>query len=180
MGAIVHTLKAKYHSLEVKPCVQVFTFGQHNNHDFGNNHRPLWRFRWGDGNIYPEQIKVPSWRQLHGDKRAKPGGRVPGDVIATECERDEAPQPGTVFDFPRVTGNSKQRCSWHPTQLHEDLVERCIKSCTLEGDLVVDPFAGTGTTMRVCKRIQRGCLTMDIDRFYCEQIAAENGIPPIF
>jgi DNA modification methylase len=55
-------------------------------------------------------------------------------------------------------------------------VERCIKSCTKEGDIVVDPFAGTGTTMRVCKRIRRSCLTSDVDRAYCEKIAEENGL----
>jgi site-specific DNA-methyltransferase (adenine-specific) len=178
MAVIAKAIQASYPEVKVKPCVQVFTFGQHNNHDFGNNHRPLWRFQWPEGTNYPKQIKVPSWRQLNGDKRAKPGGRVPGDVIATKAEHVML-QPGTVFDFPRVTGNSKQRRSWHPTQLHEELVERCIKSCTLEGELVIDPFAGTGTTMRVCKRSGRSCVTMDVDRSYCEKIVADNKLPRI-
>jgi len=64
-----------------KPCVQVFTFGQHNNRDLGTNHRPLWRIMKPDAVLYPENIKVPSWRERNGDKRAKPGGRVPGDVF---------------------------------------------------------------------------------------------------
>ena len=88
--------------LEAKPCVQTFTFGQHNHHDLGNNHRPLLRLRWHDAPLYPDAIRVPSWRQENGDKRADPRGRVPGDV----------------FDFTRVTGNSKQRrhLAPHPTQ----------------------------------------------------------------
>ena len=159
MGVIAKSLMAT-NDIEVKPCVQVFTFGQHNHHDFGNNHRPLWRFRWPDAPVYTDAIRVPSWRQLNGDKRADPRGRVPGDV----------------FDFPRVTGNSKQRRSWHPTQLHEELVERCIKSCTCEGDTVCDPFAGTGTSLRVCKRINRDIVTCDVDRTYCEKIAMEHGL----
>lgn len=160
MGYLCRAAQRLYPNLEVKPCVQTFTFGQHNKHDFGNNHRPLWRLSWLEAKIYPEQIKVESWRQKHGDKRAAKGGRVPGDV----------------FDFPRVTGNSKQRRKWHPTQLHEGLVERCVKSCTKEGDLVIDPFGGTGTTMRVCKRINRACVTGDIDLAYCTNIAAENDL----
>jgi site-specific DNA-methyltransferase (adenine-specific) len=163
MGVITAGLQAQSPDLEFKPCVQTFTFGRYNNRDFGNNHRPLWRLTWSDAPIYPDQIKVKSWRQLNGDKRAAPGGRVPGDV----------------FDFPRVTGNSSQRRRWHPTQLHEALVERCIKSCTAEGDLVVDPFAGTGTTLRVCKRINRRCITMDVDRDYCGKIAADNDLEKI-
>ncbi len=119
---------------------------------------------------------MPSWRELHGDKRAKKGGRVPSDVFQFPREIPDMLVPDDVFDFARVVGNSKQRRVWHPTQLNEDLVERCVKSCTMEGDLVADPFAGTGTTLRVCKRIKRSCITMDVDRGYCEKIAEENSL----
>lgn len=149
----------KEDGLEVKPCVQTFTFSQHNHHDLGNGHRPLWRFR-RSAPLYPDAIRVPSWRQLHGDKRADPRGRVPNDV----------------FDFPRVTGKSKQRRKYHPTQLHEGLVERCILLSTKEGDMVLDPFAGTGTTLRVCKRINRPCTLIELDPYYCEKIAEEHGL----
>ncbi len=175
VGAIFDRLLSEHHDLEAKPCVQVFTFGQHNQHDFGNNHRPLWRLRWEGAPFFPDLIRVPSWRQLNGDKRANSKGRVPGDVIPTKTE-SEWMEPGTVFDFPRVTGNSKQRRSWHPTQLHEDLVERCIRSATRQGATVCDPFAGTATTLRVCKRIERDITTCDVDRGYCETIAAEHGL----
>lgn len=159
MGSIIYHMDG----IECKPCVQTFTFGQHNKYDFGNNHRPLWRIsNKGKCQRYPEQVKVPSWRELNGDKRAKPGGRTPGDV----------------FDFPRVTGNSKQRRSYHPTQLHEDLVERCIKFSTKEGDTVLDPFGGTGTTLRVCKRINRKCTLVEMSTYYCTKIRDEH--PEIF
>lgn len=152
MGKIASALCV---TIDVKPCVQVFTFGQHNQHDLGNNHRPLWRFS-KPGRVWnTDAIRVESWRQKNGDKRADPRGRVPGDV----------------FDFPRVVGNSKQRQSWHPTQLDEDLVERCILMSTKPGDLVVDPFMGTGTTARVCRKIGRRCVTADISLNYCEQVA---------
>jgi DNA modification methylase len=103
---------------------------------------------------------VPSWRQENGDKRADPRGRVPGDV----------------FDFTRVTGNSKQRRAWHPTQLNEGLVDRCIKLTTPPGDPVLDPFAGTGTTLRVCKALGNPCTLIELDPGYCKRIAAENGL----
>jgi site-specific DNA-methyltransferase (adenine-specific) len=140
-----------------RPCVQVFTFGQHNHHWLGNNHRPLWCIYQNDATFHPDAIRVPSWRQLNGDKRADPRGRVPGDV----------------FDFARVTGNSRQRRRWHPTQLHEELVERVVRFSTPDGGTVLDPFAGTGTTLRVCNRIGRRCVGIEIDSNYCEKIAAE-------
>ena len=149
--------------VEAKPCVQTFTFGQHNHHDLGNNHRPLLRLRWRNAPLYPDAIRVPSWRQENGDKRADPRGRVPGDV----------------FDFTRVTGNSKQRRTWHPTQLNEGLVERCLKLTTPPDGTVLDPFGGTGTTLRVCKRFNLPCTLIELDREYCQKIAAENGLSSI-
>lgn len=174
MGMIAGKVWDSTPYLEIKPMVQTFTFGQHNQHDFGNNHRPLWRFRHKDASIYPNQIRIESERQRMGDKRADPRGRVPGSVF-NFCDEDMSDLcEGDTFDFPRVTGNSKQRRKWHLTQLNESLVERCIKSCTKEGDIVIDPFAGTGTTLRVCKNINRSCVTMDLSEFYCQQIADEH------
>lgn len=136
------------------PCVQTFTFGQHNVHDLGNQHRPLWRVTHPDVKLNPDDIRVESERQKMGDKRANPAGRV----------------PGSVFDFPRVTGNSGQRRPWHPTQLHEGLVERALRLTTTIGDHVLDPFAGTGTTGRVCKRINRRCTLIEINPKFCTLI----------
>lgn len=160
MGGIVEKLLRDYDWLRAKPCVQTFTFGQHNSYDLGNCHRPLLRLKHEDAPLYPDQIRVESWRQAHGDKRADSRGRVPGDV----------------FDFPRVTGNSKQKRKWCPTQLHEGLVERCIKLSTREGESVLDPFAGTGTTLRICKRINRSVTLIECNKAYCKEIAREHGL----
>jgi DNA modification methylase len=178
---------------EFKPCVQTFSFYQHNKEDLGNAHRPLWRFRKPGAKLYPDQAKVPSWRQLNGDKRAKAGGKVPGDAfdftkVVTKERRswhERAIQcgdwivdyliPEDHFDFTRVTGNSKQRRTWHPTQLNEGLVKRCVQLSTKPGDWVIDPFGGTGTTMRVCRKLgDRHCTLMEMDPEYCVNIAAEQ------
>jgi DNA modification methylase len=160
MGKNAYWFRQSRPDIDIKPCVQTFTFGQQRNNDLSNCHRPLWRFKRDTAPIYPEQAKVASWRQLNGDKRAAPGGKVPSDV----------------FDFPRVTGNSKQRRAWHPTQLNEELIERCILLSTKEGDHVLDPFAGTGTTLRVCRRLNRSCTLIEIDENYCENIAKEHNL----
>lgn len=160
IGVIIQKLLRDYDWLQAKLCIQIFTFGQCNQYDLGNCFRPLLRLKRDDAPLYPDQIRVPSWRQEHGDKRADPRGRVPSDVL----------------QFPRVTGNSKQRRSWCPTQLHEGLIERCIKLSTKEGDTVLDPFAGTGTTLRVCKRINRNCILIEQNPEYCNHIAKEHGL----
>ena len=158
--AIAPIINGITHSLDVsaKLCIQTFTFGQYNQHDLGNSYRPLLRLHWNSAPLYPDAIRISSWRQKHGDKRACREGRVPDDI----------------FDFPRVVGNSKQRRKWHPTQLNEGLVERCIKLTTPEGGSVLDPFAGTGTTLRVCERINRHCTLIELDPYYCDLIAVEH------
>ncbi len=144
--------------VEVKPFYQTFTFFQCSQTDCASAERPLLRFRRKDAPIYPDQIRVPSWRQEHGDKRASPKGRVPGNV----------------WSFPRVTGNSKQRRRHHPTQLNEGLVERAILLSTKEGDSVLDLFSGTGTTIRVCKRISRDVTSVEANPFFCQKIREEH------
>lgn len=145
-------------SWKFKPCVQTFTFGQNNNHDLGIGHRLLYRYMREGTQLYPDAIRVPSWRQLNGDKRANPRGRTPLDV----------------FDFPRVTGNSKQRRRFSPTQLHEGLYERCIKLCCKPGDTVVDLFAGSGTLGRVGSRCEVNTLMLEISRETCDAILADQ------
>jgi hypothetical protein len=139
---------------ELSPCVQTFTFGCYRHKDLSNCYRPLWRFREKTAPIYPDAVRIPSARQLQGDKRADPRGRIPSDV----------------FDFPRVTGNSRQRRKWHPTQLHEGLVERCLAMSCPPGGHVLDPFAGTGTTGRVARRLGLDCTLIDINPRYVDLI----------
>ncbi len=148
-----------HNDIEIKPFVWTFTFGQNCNSDCGPGHRPILRFRKKNASLYPDQIKVPSWRELHGDKRAAAGGRVPLDAWT---------------EFPRIVGNAKERRPWHPTQHPETLVERAILLSTKEGDTVLDLFSGTGTVIRVCKRIGRNTTSIELNPFYCEQIAKEH------
>jgi hypothetical protein len=162
-GKVIYDMICWKTDWEAKSFVQTFTFGQHNHHDLGNNHRLLYRIMKKGTQLYPDAIRVPSWRQLNGDKRADPRGRVPGDV----------------FDFPRVTGNSKQRRVFSPTQLHEGIYERCIRLCCAPGDTVVDLFAGSGTLGRVVPRCKVNAVMVELSKETCEAIAADQNIKRI-
>lgn len=157
-GHVAYEFLSSNSNVEFKPCIQTFTFGQNNKYDLGTNHRLLWRFMRKGTKLYPDDIRVPSWRLLNGDKRANPNGRVPGDV----------------FDFPRVTGNSKQRRKFSPTQLHEGLYERCIKLCCAPGDTVVDLFAGSGTLGRVADTCKVNAIMLEYSRETCDNILADQ------
>lgn len=57
----------------------------------------------------------------------------------------------------------------HPAPFPMDLVENVIKSCSREGDIVYDPFAGSGTTLKAAIKLNRKALGSDISELYAKQ-----------
>lgn len=55
----------------------------------------------------------------------------------------------------------------HPTQKPEKLYAKLLLASSREGDLVFDPFAGSGTTCAVCKKLKRNYLATEINEEYC-------------
>ena len=64
-------------------------------------------------------------------------------------------------DVPRIANTSPERLSY-PTQKPEALLERIIASSSNEGDVVLDPFCGCGTTVTVAERLGRRWIGIDI------------------
>jgi DNA modification methylase len=62
--------------------------------------------------------------------------------------------PGDVWEFSHVHYCNDNRQN-HPTQKPEGLVERIVLASSDEGNLVVDPFSGSGTTLRICQQLNR-------------------------
>lgn len=79
----------------------------------------------------PEPVSRPSDRQTkYNDKRAAAGGKIWDDV----------------WQIPRLTGTCEERIPTFPTQLPLALVEPIVLCASEPGDLVLDPFNGSGTT----------------------------------
>src|SRR5690606_22889011 len=66
----------------------------------------------------------------------------------------------------RVQGNNKERRPLHDNQLPEVYLKRVIGVCSKPGDLVIDPFCGSGTTATVARAMGRNCITGDISAAY--------------
>ena len=63
--------------------------------------------------------------------------------------------------------NSKVYPKIHPTQKPVSLLKRLIEIFTDEGDVVIDPCAGSGTTLRACAEVGRSCYGFEVDKkFY--------------
>ena len=58
----------------------------------------------------------------------------------------------------------------HPTMKPIELVARAIENSSKEGELVLDPFGGSGTTLIACEQLKRKCYMMEIDPIYCSVI----------
>lgn len=75
--------------------------------------------------------------------------------------------PGNVWEFSHVHYCNKNRQK-HPTQKPEGLFERMILASSDPGDTVLDPFVGSGTSLRVCQQTNRNGIGIDICPEYIE------------
>ena len=76
------------------------------------------------------------------------------------------PASGDVWYFPRVAGTFKERSGWHGCQMPERLLARIVRCCSNPGEVVLDPFAGSGTTLAVAKKLGRRWLGYDMSAEY--------------
>lgn len=65
-----------------------------------------------------------------------------------------------LWRIPSLKGASREKVG-HPSQKPEALIERIIQSSSREGDLVIDPFLGSGTTAVVAQRLGRSWLGIE-------------------
>ena len=92
----------------------------------------------------PDAVSRASDRQTkYGDSRADPGGKVWDNVW------------GLNPQIPRLVDNAKERIPDFPTQLPVQLLMAVVGCASEPGDLVVDPFSGSGTTGEACIRLGR-------------------------
>tara|TARA_Y100000310_G_scaffold342145_1_gene443985 strand:- start:594 stop:1421 length:828 start_codon:yes stop_codon:yes gene_type:complete len=74
-------------------------------------------------------------------------------------------QTRNVWSIP-LTPKKEKWAGAHPTQKPEELLRRIILSCTEEGDTVLDPFVGSGTTSYVAKKHGRNSIGIELNKEY--------------
>lgn len=150
---VVHLKKHGLHM--VNWCVWHYRFGQNTRNRFINSKVHALYFmkdpdhpdrRWN-----PEAVaEVSDRRAIYGDQRTEnkkegwlaAGHRVPMDVWYGKF-------------WGRIQGNNKERRHKHDNQLPEVYLGRVINACSHAGDLVLDPFLGSGTTGTVARALGR-------------------------
>ena len=86
-------------------------------------------------------------------------------------------KPRDVIDIPAISNGMKESTD-HPTQKPEELLRRLLLAVTQPGDLVVDPFGGSGTTYVVSEQLKLNWLGCDLSEEYCKMAATRlAGVP---
>jgi site-specific DNA-methyltransferase (adenine-specific) len=145
-----------------------YTFGQQPKNKFARSHTHILYFTKDPKNFTfnPDAVRVPSARQTtYGDARANPKGKLPDDVWyldpgtfvlrpqeASVLPPEKGGEPlfdaeGDTWNVSRVCGTFKEREGWHGCQMPMGVLNRIIAASSNSGDVVLDPFNGSGTTV---------------------------------
>lgn len=135
-------------------CIWHYRFGQCVTSKFISSHVHLLRFSKSKRPIWnPNEILVPSDRaEKYNDARTKKS-KTPGMRV-----------PLSVWEIPRVTGNSKERRKEFPNQLPSALIRRIILSSSNPDSVILDPCLGSGTTVIEARKLNRASEGIELSR----------------
>lgn len=134
-------------------------------------------YAYGSGSVFNEDdVRVPyneSTKKLHGRKRPS-SGRL---SACSEYDTSKGALPRDVLEAPALLGHLAKQRHGHPDQKPLDLIKRLILASSNEGDLVLDPFAGTGTTLVAANLLGRHSIGCELQDKWVEVIhkRLENG-----
>lgn len=122
------------------------------------------------------------------------GPRFGGNKFGDSDDPKHATKSGNVYQIPEANGRRNRRSVWtvttkpysgaHFAVMPPDLVEPCIKAGCPEGGTVLDPFAGSGTTLAVAAELGRSGIGCELNPEYIElaeqRIAKSKAKMPLF
>ena len=131
-----------------------YTFGQQTQRMFAKSHTHILYFSKTDDvkaiTFNADAVRVASARQTtYADVRANPKGKLPDDtwyLRPQETGPEYFNPDGDTWSVSRVCGTFKEREGWHGCQMPIEVLKRIILASSNPGDIVLDPFNGSGTT----------------------------------
>ena len=91
----------------------------------------------------------------------------PKDWVETETGNYRDTCPSNFWDDITIPFWSMPENTAHPTQKPEKLIAKIMLASSLEGDIVFDPFLGSGTTSVVAKKLNRHYIGVEMEPQYC-------------
>jgi DNA modification methylase len=129
------------------------------------------RTAWGSFRSPSNPHIMPSWEYVL--VFSKGSWKLPGDKGDADITGEEFIKFSDGFwDIrPETKGRQpfqKKKPAGHPAPFPEELIRRLIKFYSYRGNVVLDPFGGTGTVAAVAKKTGRHFIHIDRSRKYCE------------
>jgi DNA modification methylase len=154
-----------------------YTQGGRPDDSYPNKHDTIYVYSHSSAsNFYPDNIRIPyelvsaksqsSFTKVDKDGRKYKEIYGPGKSKLYRYYEDAGKVPFDWWtDIPQVTGRSAQsketELTGYPTQKPEKLLSRIIAGCTKNNELIVDAFAGSGTTLAVAEKLNRRWIGID-------------------
>lgn len=141
---------------------------------FTNNYDIICYFIKGDRpkTFNLDAIRVPQLVELEHRLRCERVPSVTNGKYGKTKFNGGGKNPGNVWgDIKQLTYKSKElvsRDALNTIQKPEQLIERLVKASSVEGDLVLDPFAGVGTCPVVCRRLGRHFIGIEKEKKFVE------------
>ena len=151
----------KNHGLKLRNRI-VWTFGHglHCQKRLSGRHEAILWFTKGDDYTFNlDAIRVPSKYPQKKHFKGPNKGKVSGNPLGKN--------PSDVWDIPNVKSNHVEKTE-HPCQFPVGLVERLVLALTEEGENVLDPYLGVGSTAIAALRHGRNAFGCDLDKNYID------------
>jgi DNA modification methylase len=152
---------------------------------YTNNYDVICYFTKGKPKTFNlDAIRVPQLVELEHRRRCERVPSVRNGKFGKTAFHPDGKNPGDVWgDIKQLTYKSKElvsRVMLNTIQKPEKLMERIIKASSNPGDLVFDPFCGSGTVPVVCERLHRRFVACEVNPDYCrvaeERLALGGGV----
>jgi adenine-specific DNA-methyltransferase len=163
----------KKHNLKLRNrIIWHFGHGLHASNRFSGRYETILWFSKTNNYIFNlDNVRVPAKypgkRHFKGPKKGElsgnPKGKNPSDVwdiVVKDWENE-------LWDIPNVKSNHPEKTE-HPCQYPIELVERCVLALTNEGNWVLDPFAGVGSTMLAAIKNNRNVIGIEKEKKYVD------------
>jgi adenine-specific DNA-methyltransferase len=152
-----------------------FEHGLHCSRRLSGRYETILWFTKGDHYVFElDAIRVP--QKYPGKKYFK--GPKAGQYSCNPLGKN----PGDVWTIPNVKSNHVEKTG-HPCQFPVELIERLVLALSQEGEWVLDPFLGTGTSIIAALRHKRRGIGAEVVRKYIDlakariQLAADDELP---
>jgi len=144
--------------------------------DWGRSHESILHFRKSkEFTFNTDNVRIPYGQHTlkypeHPQAETSQYGKGTKTTDKTWAPHPKGAKPRDVLEIP-TTCNGMHEKTPHPTQKPEELLRKLVLASSNPGDLVIDPFLGSGTTAVVSEQLKRRWMGCDISLEYCRWAA---------